>query len=173
MSNDTGNEMICAYDERVAAYASGEADPILEAHLPGCTACRAELAASRVLLGALAQLARSERDLPTRDLAGLGPSPPVRRRRPWRLAAPIVLAAAIIGLVVVRSGQAPRQAPAAVGQSAAGPAALLADDASDGASDSDSDSDSDDVGLVAANLDPLDAIDDLSDQDVDDALAQL
>ncbi len=48
----------CEYDERVAAFASGEPDDELSAHLPVCATCRAQLEAARQVLRAIAPLAR-------------------------------------------------------------------------------------------------------------------
>lgn len=42
--------VLCPPVERLAAHARGQADPWAEAHLPGCAACRGEVAALRQLL---------------------------------------------------------------------------------------------------------------------------
>ena len=96
--------MSCAFEERVAAYASGEPDDELAAHLPGCAACRAELDAARALLRQVAPLARpAQADAQgelfwadfTRGVRAQLPAPPARGRFAW-IAGPALAAAAVL-----------------------------------------------------------------------------
>jgi hypothetical protein len=51
----------CGFDERLAAFVSGEPDDELAAHLPGCATCRAEVEAVRQVLRALGGLSTPAR----------------------------------------------------------------------------------------------------------------
>jgi anti-sigma factor RsiW len=158
----------CEHHERVSAYASGEADAILEAHLPGCVSCRAELAASRALLGALGQLRRDDDDQPTVDLVArvrAEVTRPAPRRRWWLVAAPLAVAAAIVAVAMLRS-PAPASRPPEQARVTVPDPPPVADEADDAAED--------DLELTdGPAIDPLAAVDDLADEDLDAALARL
>jgi hypothetical protein len=93
----------CAFEERVAAYASGEPDDELAAHLPGCERCRAELDEARVLLRRLAPVGEREpvgeiffADFTRGVREQLAAAAPARRAR-WAYAvAPALCAAATL-----------------------------------------------------------------------------
>lgn len=62
--------MSCGFSERVSAYAAGEPDDGLAAHLPTCAACRAELDEARGVLRSLGELAEPARAPERSDARG-------------------------------------------------------------------------------------------------------
>ena len=188
--------MSCAFAERVAAYASGEPDDELAAHLPGCSDCRTELAEARTLLRSLAPLGRPaepEGELFWADFArGVRATLPVRPRRTWLAAPALCAAAALVWIVAGRSLGAPTVgtpvAPSAAVAMAA-PAApnddvveeLLPFEATD-ASTHVAELDEKQLDSVLARLDPddgggdadpIDTIDSLDDDQLDSVAATL
>jgi hypothetical protein len=119
--------MTCAMSVHLGVYALGAAEPaeraLVEAHLAGCPACRAELAHLEPLPGLLARVPLS--------LLGAGsPAPaPARIRRgravPWRVVAVTASVAAAAGAAAgFRLAQPdPSSAPAAITLTGANPAA--------------------------------------------------
>lgn len=107
-------------EERLIAWLDEPGSPggeAIEAHLAGCEACRRRVEAIRAVLAAVA----TEPETPDpatfaerreRLLEGL-PDRPGRSRVPWRLAwVPLLAAAALAGILVLRAGRDPGPGPA-------------------------------------------------------------
>ena len=116
----------CEFEERVAAYASGEADDELAAHLPGCASCRAELEEARVLLRRLAPLGEREpaegelffADFTRGVRAQLAAAPAPRARWAWAVAPALCAAATLVWMLAGRVMTEPTPGQVAVAPAA-------------------------------------------------------